>query len=140
MESNLAHKRWMVKLADSRVKQGILRMLEWYAQSQHAWALDIWHDDHCLSQGCDPDTFEEVHLSLGISIRTIAGKRYFRRCLSFVGLAERSQSISAISIRQNWITTAQPNIHALYLECDRARKFMVSESQRRMLERICTIR
>ncbi len=31
-------------------------------------------------------------------------------------------------------------IHALYLECDRARKFMVSESQRRMLERICTIR
>lgn len=112
---------WVVKIADSRVKQCLLKMLEWYAQSQHDWAIDTWHDGHFLSQWCDPDTFQEVEHSFGHfdvpdSWQALFSTITLFRRLSYT-LAEHLDYFYPAQLDNN----CTEYIHALHLEDNRAR-------------------
>lgn len=47
---------WVVKSADWRIKQNLLKILEWHAQATHPNQIDTWHDGHFISQWVDVRT------------------------------------------------------------------------------------
>lgn len=47
---------WVVKSADWRIKQNLLKILEWHAQATHSEKIDTWHGGHFLSQWVDART------------------------------------------------------------------------------------
>jgi aminoglycoside 6-adenylyltransferase len=56
---------WFVKLRDWKMKEILLRMLEWHARAVHGWDYDTWHNGHFLSEWADPRTWDELHGAFG---------------------------------------------------------------------------
>jgi len=51
---------WVVKLRDWRMKEILLRMLEWHTRAAHGWNHDTWHDGRFLSDWTDPQTWSQL--------------------------------------------------------------------------------
>jgi len=51
---------WVVKFRDWTIKQSLLKVLEWYAQTVHQWNYDTWHDGHFMRQWLDTATWQEL--------------------------------------------------------------------------------
>lgn len=56
---------WFVKFRDSKMKETLLRMLEWHARAVNEWDYDTWHNGHFLSEWADPQTWNELHSAFG---------------------------------------------------------------------------
>jgi aminoglycoside 6-adenylyltransferase len=56
---------WVVKYRDWTIKEGLLKMMEWHAQSIHKWQSDTWNDGHFLSQWTDAQTWASLHNTFG---------------------------------------------------------------------------
>lgn len=56
---------WFVKLRDWKMKETLLRMLEWHARAVHGWDYDTWHSGHFLSEWTDSQTWNELHSAFG---------------------------------------------------------------------------
>ena len=56
---------WVVKFRDWTMKQNLLKVMEWHAQSRNSWNLDTWHDGHYMSQWADPQLFETLQQTFG---------------------------------------------------------------------------
>lgn len=56
---------WVVKFRDWTIKQSLLKVLEWHAQTTHQWKYDTWYDGHFMSQWLDLSTWEALHFTFG---------------------------------------------------------------------------
>lgn len=57
---------WVVKSADWRIKQNLLKMMEWHAQATFPKKVDTWHDGHFISQWVDARTHAALEVLFGI--------------------------------------------------------------------------
>lgn len=76
---------WIVKYRDWTLKEQLLTMIEWHAQSKNGWEYDTWHDGRFLPEWTDAQTLNELHNSFahfnaGDSWRALLSTmRLFRR-------------------------------------------------------------
>jgi aminoglycoside 6-adenylyltransferase len=52
---------WTVKASDWRLKQSLLQIMEWHAQSTHGWCIDSWHEGKYIEQWADPAVLDALN-------------------------------------------------------------------------------
>jgi aminoglycoside 6-adenylyltransferase len=51
---------WKVHVWDARIKEYILKMLEWHARALNGWEYDTWYNGHFLDEWADPYAVKEL--------------------------------------------------------------------------------
>jgi aminoglycoside 6-adenylyltransferase len=61
------HRRnlWVVKFRDWTMKENLLKILEWYAQSTQDWDIDTWFGGHHIQTWLDDQTLDDLHKVFG---------------------------------------------------------------------------
>jgi aminoglycoside 6-adenylyltransferase len=56
---------WVVKFRDWTMKENLLKIMEWYAQSTQNWEMDTWFGGHHIQTWIDGQTMGELHNAFG---------------------------------------------------------------------------
>lgn len=56
---------WTAKQHDRALKDQLVVMIEWHAQSRHNWDYDTWHSGRFMREWVDPQTWAEIHHTFG---------------------------------------------------------------------------
>ena len=85
---------WVVKFRDWTIKQSLLKVLEWHAQSIHQWNYDTWYDGHFMSQWLDTSTWQELQSTFG----EFAPGSSWQALISTMDLFHRTARETALSL------------------------------------------